>query len=442
MSDPFGGASGAGGFDPRMFSQIPLFRELNRVMSWSGGPVNWDLARQAASSVLASEGRGARALPATHGGDDPLVQAVQTAELWLDSVTDLPAVSGPVQTFDPAGWAHAATTPEGLGVYLEPTADGMGQALGKGLGAGMPEQLQGLLGGAGGPDMIGQMLRPMSAMMYGLQGGQIAGHLATQLLSTYDLGVPTLDPRTVGVLGGQAERLAREQGLDRTELLHWLALREAAHRRQFAGVGWLRPHLRELLRRFAAAADFDPASLMQRLGGLGLDPSALGDPEKLREALTDADAFTIEPTAEQRGVLRSLQALAAFTRAWVDVVVRTAASGRLPSAARIEEVMKRRRAERGRGEEFLQQLVGLDLRPEDLQLGRSFCAAVLDARGQGGLDHVWRDAAWLPDYDELVEPSRWLLRLAADETAVGTDDDLPELDLELPDDLSGLDDTS
>ena len=53
-TDPF-----SGGFDPRMFEHVPLFRELAKVMSWRGGPVNWELARQIGIAV------------ATWGREDP-----------------------------------------------------------------------------------------------------------------------------------------------------------------------------------------------------------------------------------------------------------------------------------------------------------------------------------------------------------------------------------
>src|SRR4051794_11812431 len=62
-NDPFGlgalfGAFGGPGTGPGMgpnagnpadlLGKMPLFAELQKLMSWSGGPVNWDLARQSA----------------------------------------------------------------------------------------------------------------------------------------------------------------------------------------------------------------------------------------------------------------------------------------------------------------------------------------------------------------------------------------------------------
>lgn len=420
-----------------MFSQVPLFRELAKIMSWRGGPVNWDLAQQTAASVIAAnQGGSERALPHGERDHEELRQAVNVAELWLDAVTDLPRVEGPVRAMDTAEWTRLAASSSGLGLYVEPIAEGMGGALSNNL----PEELRSMMGpGAPGSDLLGGMLGPMGAMLYGLQVGTVTGHLAGQLLGTYDLGVPTVEPRTIGTVGNVAHRFAKEYSFDPTEFRYWLALREAAHRRQFAGVAWLRTHLADLIRRFASAADFDPNRLMESFGGMGLDPSQLSDPSRLQEALEGPDAFRIEPTPAQREILSQLQALVGFTEAWVDTVVRSAAADKLPSLPRIEEAIRRRRGEKGAGERSLEQLIGLDLKPSDVRAGQAFCAAVIAARGQVGLDRVWRGVEYLPSPAELAEPSRWLIRLAAEELEADLDEEPLDL-LEIPDDLGDLDD--
>src|SRR5690606_6978720 len=192
-------------------------------------------------------------------------------------------------------------------------------------GKNLPPELAGL----GGP--MAQAMGSMGAMLYGVQVGTIAGNLAGQLLGTYDLGVPTLDPRTIGTVGDTAQRFADDYGFDRTEFRYWLALREAAHRRMFAGVPWLRSTVAELIGRFAADADLDPTRMLEQLGGLGLDPS---DPEALQEALSRPDAFHVEPTTAQKATLERLQALVAFVEGWSDTVVRAAAGDKLTALPR------------------------------------------------------------------------------------------------------------
>jgi len=434
MSDPPSGGFG-GAFDPRNFAGIPFLQELAKILSWSGGPVNWELARQIAGSVTSGSGR---ALGAGDRASAEFAQAVSAAELWLDTVTTLPAVEGPARVLDTTEWVRLAASSEGLGLYLEPVARGSTEALTKSL----PDELSTMLGGMGGFGAGGpsQLLGAVGAALQGVQAGTVAGHLAHQLLGTYDLGVPTLEPRAVGLVGDAARRFATEYSFDQTEFRYWLALREAAHRRQFAGVGWLRSHVATLVGRFAAGADMNPERLIESLGGMGLDASALSDPSRIREALEGAEGLRMEPTAEQRKVLAQLQALVSFTEAWVDTVVRGAAADKLPSLPRFEEAARRRRAEKGPGERFLEQLVGLDLKPGDVHAGQAFCDAVVAARGQRGLDRAWQAAELLPTAAELAEPSRWLVRLAAGEDATAIDDsvaDVPEVP-EVPDDLGGL----
>jgi uncharacterized protein (DUF2342 family) len=79
----------------------------------------------------------------------------------------------------------------------------------------------------------------------------------------------------------------------------------------------------------------------------------------------------------------------------------------------------RRRAEQGPGERFLTQLVGLDLTPGAVREAQAFCDAVIAARGQAGLDRVWRERVFLPTPEELADPSRWLVRMAAAELEWG-----------------------
>ncbi len=405
MSDPFS----SGGFDPRMFEQVPLFRELAKVMSWSGGPINWDLARQTAEAVVEDR-------PVPSAAEDELIDAMRVAELWLDDASGLPSVDGPARAMTAREWVQAASSSEGLGTLVEPVARGMADVMSDAL----PEEMRQMMGGQPGAPSMSQAFGAITAMMYGVQVGTIAGNLGDQVLGCYDLGVPVIDTRTVGTVGDTLERFADDYDFDRTELRYWLSLREAAHRRIYAGVPWVTSHLTDLIGRFAAEADLDPTRMMDALGGMGFDPS---DPEALQQALEQPDAFRVEPTTAQRAVLDRLQGLVALVEGYVGLVTESASGGKLGSLARIDEAMRRRRAEHGPGERFLAQLIGLDLKPADLRTGRSFCDAVVTARGQAGLDRLWQHADHLPSPEELSDPSRWLVRMAAVELGVGEDSD-------------------
>src|SRR3982750_1878917 len=91
-ADPFGfgalfggGAAGAGSPED-LLAKMPLFAELQKLMNWSGGPVNWDLARQGAISQLAAGHQ-----PTSEAERAAVAEALRLADLWLDQATDLPS---------------------------------------------------------------------------------------------------------------------------------------------------------------------------------------------------------------------------------------------------------------------------------------------------------------------------------------------------------------
>src|SRR5580765_3124593 len=101
MDFPFGSG------DPDAFADAPLFRELQRVMASSSGPVNWELARQIGIAN------------ALEGHDDPapseddrrvFTEAVRVAELQIARFTGLEAPTDvEIKPVRRAEWVNANT---------------------------------------------------------------------------------------------------------------------------------------------------------------------------------------------------------------------------------------------------------------------------------------------------------------------------------------------
>src|SRR5690348_4742042 len=88
--DPFGSQFGGGDFDISQLGQI--FSRLGEMFSGAAtpggqqsGPVNYDLARQLASSSIGF------VAPVPEKTNSAIADAVRLAETWLDGVTALPA---------------------------------------------------------------------------------------------------------------------------------------------------------------------------------------------------------------------------------------------------------------------------------------------------------------------------------------------------------------
>ncbi len=295
-------------------------------------------------------------------------------------------------------------------------------------GQGLGDLLRGAMGAMGGPGAVGTMggtggmggmgdpgamLRPAAATLNALQAGQVIGTLARQVHGHRDLGVPTAPRSTAGLVAVNVAATFDGYDLDATEVAVVLAVTEAAHRRLHHAIGWLDEHLIRLIGRFADAMTVDESQLRGLAEQMeqGLDPD---DPDAFQRAIERAGRLRLEPNDAQRAILSQLQVVVGLVGAWARHEARAAVADRLPSLARIEEVLRRRRAVQGDGEALLAGLLGLDLRTDDETVPERFVATVIDVLGTAGLEQALAHPENLPDADELADPGSWLARNAGD----------------------------
>ncbi|HVF06041.1 MAG TPA: zinc-dependent metalloprotease [Frankiaceae bacterium] len=378
MTDlPFGFSPGGGPED--IAGKIPFFAELQKLMSWSGGPVNWDLARQVAVATAAPGDR-----PVTAPEADEVRDALRLADLWLDPLTVLPSgVTTPV-AWTRVEWVER--TLAGWATLVDPVAAKVVAAMGDAL----PEEVRAQAGPLAG--MMGQV----GGLLFGGQVGQALGTLSGEVLGSTDVGVPlapgaALLPANLAAFGEGLEVPAAEVRL-------YVALREAAHQRLFGHVPWLRKHLAAAIEAYAAGISIDTSSLDSAMASI--DPS---NPESMQEAL-GGGLFAIEQTPAQQAALARLEVALALVEGWVDDVVGEAAGQHLPNAAALGETMRRRRATGGPAEQTFATLVGLELRPRRLREAATLWRWMREQRGAAARDAVWGHPDLLPSGDDLSDP--------------------------------------
>jgi putative hydrolase len=399
---PFGFGAGGDPGDPS--GQLPLFAELQKLLSWSGGPVNWELAKQLANQALA--GNSTIVSPADRSAT---VEAIRLADLWLDDATDLPSGVQTIETWTRAEWLER-TLPVWTSL-CDPVAARVVAAMSGALPA---EQLEAL--GAGNP--LAGIMTQIGGLMFGAQVGQGLGGLAQEVVSATDVGIP-LGPQGVAAL--VADNVAAfGEGLERPaeEVRLYLALREAAHQRLFGHVPWLRQRLLDTVESYARGITLDMSAIESAVQGI--DPM---NPESVQEALTGG-LFAPQQTPEQEAALRRLETLLALVEGWVDAVVAAAAGDRMPGAEALREASRRRRATGGPAEQTFATLVGLELRPRRLREAAALWWSVTEKRGVSGRDAIWSHPDLLPTAEDLDDP------LGFGEKAEGfsAPDDLSELD--------------
>jgi putative hydrolase len=435
--DPFGlgGLLGGGGGDLG-----GMFAQLQRLMSWTGGPVNWDLATEVATTASRQQDR-----PVTAAETAEVVQACRLADLWLDGVTGLPAVGGSAQAWTRTGWVEetlpawrrlvdpvAGRVVEAMTGTIEKglsdTLSGEG-----GLPEGLPPELAGMLGGAG----LGEVLGPLSGVMkqvggfaFGAQVGQALGALAAEVLAGSEVGLPLSRAGRPALLPANVAAFGDGLAVPADEVRLYLALREVAHARLFHAVPWLQAHLFDTVDAYARGIEIDPAAVERAVGSF--DPS---DPASLQQAIGEG-LFDIPPTEAQAAALARLETALALVEGWVDAVVDAAARDHLPAAAALRETVRRRRASGGPAEQTFAALVGLQLRPRRLRDAAALWAALADAGGPEGRDALWSHPDLLPAADDLDDPVGFAARATgsgSDEQGGGLDWDagLRDLDKDL-----------
>ena len=97
---PGGGPLGPLG-DPQQFADA--LRQFADLMSWQGGPVNWDLAKNVARQTVAAKGD-----PSILDVERQRVtDAIRVADLWLEDVTSFPTGIRAAQAWSRSEWVEA-----------------------------------------------------------------------------------------------------------------------------------------------------------------------------------------------------------------------------------------------------------------------------------------------------------------------------------------------
>jgi putative hydrolase len=386
---------------------VPLFREIQRVLMASTGPVNWELARQVG---IASAAWGADDPTPTEDERSSLEQTVRAAELAVADLTALPSPPdvARVELVRRAQWVESSIA--SLREVIEPVAARLTASLGdlqpgEGLPGlpGMPGALPGE--GAEGGEMANQVLQMIGPLLMGVQAGTVLGALGQRVFGEYDLAVPR-PGGTLSFVVANIAQFEREWELPRMEFRAWVALHEVSHRFEFAGA-WTRDHFLELVRDLVANAEIDLSSLRKRLESMDLS-----DPGAMSHGFEGVGNLFGETTStEQRLRVARVQAFVVAAEGYADHVTEAVGRTMLSSFGKIDEAVRRFREGRP-GDQALEQLLGLQMTDEQHHLGRAFADTVAEQTEEATLARMWGSANSLPSMPELEEPTLWLARMA------------------------------
>lgn len=370
------------------FGDIPLFREIQRLLAGEGGPVNLEIARQIAGSIVAGAGNDptpGRELTASYQNavitaqqllagytrrsfDEPPSAAVITRATWVDIT--LRGWSWLMEEF-----ASRLTT-----MVDEPEAEGAPQGL----------------------EAIVSQIVPL---MMGLQVGSLTGHLGTEALFRHELPIPREDDGKLFLVASNAERTVENYSFDHDDFLAWVALRDTGRQLIVAASPWVHRYFRSALSELIASVEIDTGSLESRM--MDLQSRGIG----AMQSLAPEDALPVLHTERHRGALERLRALFAVFEGYATHAATQVASESIKTFSRIEEGMARHSASPSQGKQALASILGISLDKQITAQGATFCAAVVKLRGMDHLNRVWDAPDNLPSVPEIKDPFAWMERV-------------------------------
>ena len=412
-SDPLAAFGISGDFGMGDLGQI--FSQLGQMFSSAGsamasgtqsGPINYDLASRVASNSIGF----VAPIPATtHAA---IADAVHLAETWLDGATALPAGTSKAEGWSPSDWVN--NTMETWKRLCDPMAEQISTVW----AASLPEEAKTMAG------PLLSMMSQMGGMAFGSQLGQALGRLSREVLTSTDIGLPLGPKGVAAILPAALESFAAGLEQPRSEILTFLAAREAAHHRLFSHVPWLASQLLGAVEAYAKGMKID----MSGIEDLARDfnPASLSDPAAI-ENLLGQGVFEPKATPAQTQALERLETLLALIEGWVQVVVTAALGERIPGAAALGETLRRRRASGGPAEQTFATLVGLELRPRKLREAAALWERLTQAAGADARDAIWQHPDLLPAADDLDDPAGFIDRVIGGDTS-GIDEAIAELE--------------
>jgi len=251
--------------------------------------------------------------------------------------------------------------------------------------------------------MAGFLGKAIGAMLAN-QAGSGLGALAGEVLSVSDIGVPLAPPGRAALVPSNVSAFAAGlDGVTEDDVLLYVALREAAHQRLFAGVPWLRSYVTDTVTSYAKGVEVNLGSLQAKVEEQlrGINPA---DPASFQQLMENAQLFDMADSPAQQAALERLEIVLALVEGWVDEIVAEATRERMPAAGLLQEAFRRRRAAGGPAEQTFATLVGLELRPRRLRDASTLWGSLRTRQGAEARDGVWMSPALLPTAADLDDP--------------------------------------
>lgn len=385
------------------FSTGGLNNPLEMRVTLEDGPINKKLAQSIAIQRSTSDGGTVNAEVA-----DCARRALSQANLWLDTSCNLNPAPGTPDILSRSDWIEG--TIDSWVKFANPVAKSVCEAftsvISARFGDSQDTEVDGIYDGIMPipmPDEVkqpDQFMRLLGNTSFAMQLGYAAGALSHEVHGSFDQGIALLNNPAGGLIPYNCIDYAKTWGLDVTEVMNYLALRELAHARLFASVPWLMPRFEALIIKYADGISIDLDAVEDQLRDIQeMDPEAVS-------GAVDISKVADTETEGQKQALRGLETLLALTEGWVDCVIWRAGMAHIPHIDQLREMMRRERAAGGPSEITFESLIGLRLRPRRMREAAALWDSITNEKGIEERDSMWNHPDLLPDLPESQDEAK------------------------------------
>lgn len=339
---------------------------------------------------------------------DATRRALSQANLWLDITCNFNPAPGTPEVLSRADWVEK--TLEAWVKFANPVAKSVNEALTSVIEERFRDvddaEVKGLFAGVvpiplpEGMNNPAQLMKLLGNTSFAMQLGQAAGALSHEVHGSFDQGLALLQNPAGGLIPYNCIEYAKVWELDITEVMNYLALREAAHARLFASVPWLMPRFEALIIKYANGISIDLEAMEEQLRDVEtMNPEAISGAVNLQNIGSN-------DSEEQRQALHSLETLLALVEGWVDCVTWQSGMAHIVHIEQLREMMRRERATGGPAEVTFESLLGLHLRPRRMREASQLWEKLTRERGIEERDSLWSHPDLLPTLPEASEVTK------------------------------------
>jgi coenzyme F420 biosynthesis associated uncharacterized protein len=256
--------------------------------------------------------------------------------------------------------------------------------------------------------VISALLGTVNREVVSSEMGVLLGYLSRRVLGQYDLallGGESTGPGKLYFVQPNIEQTEAMLDLPADQFRLWLSLHETTHVFQFEGFPWVRPYFQQLLNEYFEFLKSDLSELRKGMKSIRVMV------DRVRSNHGRQSWIESLMTAEQRGVFYRIQALMCIIEGYSNHVMNAVGKDLMPNYETIAKRFEQRQRKRGRSEQLLARVTGLDVKLEQYRLGEAFIDQIVAQRGPDVALRLWHGPDALPTLDELRSPESWIARV-------------------------------